>query len=84
MISKSNYGFLIISEEDVEERYGNLDHNGELEITDEIGQQSLQPSISDPKLWLIKCRINKERDCVNNLFHKYFGDKTVETKYYKH
>lgn len=39
---------------------------------DVIVQQGRQPSITDPKLWLIKCKIGKERDCVNNLYHKYF------------
>jgi transcription elongation factor SPT5 len=39
---------------------------------DEIVQQGRQPSITDPKLWLIKCKIGKERDSVNNLYHKYF------------
>jgi hypothetical protein len=34
--------------------------------------QDRQPSIEDPKLWLVKCRLGKERECVNNLFHKYF------------
>ena len=39
---------------------------------DFVGQQVRQPSIEDPKLWLVKCRLGKERECVNNLYHKYF------------
>jgi len=39
---------------------------------DLIVQQGRQPAITDPKLWLIKCKIGKERDCVNNLYHKFF------------
>jgi hypothetical protein len=35
-------------------------------------QQERQPSIEDPKLWLVKCRLGKEKECVNNLYHKYF------------
>jgi hypothetical protein len=38
----------------------------------DFGQQVRQPSIEDPKLWLVKCRLGKERECTNNLFHKYF------------
>ena len=40
---------------------------------DIIVQQGRQASITDPKLWLIKCKIRKERECVNNLYHKFFS-----------
>ncbi len=42
---------------------------------DGIGQQGRQPGISDPKLWLIKCRPGKERECVETLYHKFFFEK---------
>jgi len=56
----------------------------QFEEGDLIGQQGRQPSISDPKLWLVKCRQGKEKECVENLLHKYFvfskGDEKL--KYY--
>jgi hypothetical protein len=39
---------------------------------DEIIQQGKQASITDPKLWLVKCKMGKEKECVNNLYHKFF------------
>jgi hypothetical protein len=47
---------------------------------DEIGQQGRQPSISDPKLWLVKCRPGKEKECVESLYHKYFLSKNDEER----
>lgn len=40
---------------------------------DEIIQQGKQASITDPKLWLVKCKLGKEKECVNNLYHKFFS-----------
>lgn len=31
-----------------------------------------QPKPSDPHLWLVKCKIGKEKDSVSDLLHKYF------------
>lgn len=50
------------------------------ESGDEGDQQRRQPSISDPKLWLVKCRPGKERECVENLYHKYFSVKNDDEK----
>jgi hypothetical protein len=50
------------------------------EESDLIGQQGRQPSISDPKLWLVKCRPGKEKECVENIFHKYFVCNKGEDK----
>jgi hypothetical protein len=41
-------------------------------VPGDYDDQERQPSIEDPKLWLVKCRLGKERECVNNLYHKYF------------
>jgi len=46
---------------------------------DPIVQQGRQASITDPKLWLIKCKLGKERDCVNNLYHKFFTLTNTKT-----
>lgn len=47
---------------------------------EDVGQQGIQPSISDPKLWLIKCRLGKERESVANLYHKFFSCKDSSKK----
>jgi hypothetical protein len=48
---------------------------------DEIDQEQIKiPSVEDPKLWLVKCKMGKERECMNNLFHKYFALNVEETK----
>jgi hypothetical protein len=47
---------------------------------DAIGQTGRQPSISDPKLWLVKCKPGKEKECVENLFHKYFSLNNTNEK----
>ena len=47
---------------------------------DDIGQQGRQPSISDPKLWLVKCKPGKEKECVEYLYHKYFFGKTEQDR----
>lgn len=56
---------------------------GELmEIENETMAKSnyaIQPSISDPKLWLVKCRIGKERESVESILHKYFHVNSKST-----
>ena len=52
-----------------------LDKRYDAEIEDEEFRDRLnikQPKPSDPHLWLVKCRIGKEKDSVNDLLHKYF------------
>jgi len=47
---------------------------------DNVSYLAKQPSIQDPKLWLIKCKLGTERECVNNLFHKYFAMESSSNK----
>lgn len=61
----------------MEDEYQDID---QYEPGDLVGQQGRQPSISDPKLWLVKCRPGKEKECVENLFHKYFTLNKEEEK----
>ena len=76
--------FLFRTEEELKERYRDVDddmmHNDNFEPNDLIGQQGRQPSISDPKLWLVKCKQGKEKECVQSLFHKYFSIKDQDKK----
>jgi transcription elongation factor SPT5 len=63
------------NEEELENYFSTIDKAQELDE-----DQHKIPSVEDPKLWLIKCKPGKERDCVNNLFHKYFVLNKEETK----
>lgn len=59
----------------------NIDEDDEGVLgNDIIGQQGRQPSISDPKLWLIKCRMGKERESVTSLYHKFFHFNSSDNK----
>ena len=42
------------------------------EISDEIIQQKLLPSIKDPNLWLMKCRIGEEKATALLMMRKFF------------
>ena len=75
---KSNLNFHKINDEnqdDIIERFNQTDYydNYENVPDDEIGHKKYQPDNSGPKLWLIKVKIGKERECVENLYHKYFA-----------
>ena len=35
-----------------------------------------RPKSSDPKLWLIKCKVGDEKEILANLYHKYFYFKS--------
>ncbi|KAJ3224135.1 transcription elongation factor spt5 [Clydaea vesicula] len=70
--------------QDLKERYGgrsgyNREYQGDLE---HVPQRLLIPSVNDPKLWLVKCKIGKEKDTVFNIMRKYFDllntDRRIE------
>eukprot|EP01135_Chromosphaera_perkinsii_P005299 Nk52_evm7s335 gene=Nk52_evmTU7s335 len=44
-----------------------------------IKQQSLLPSVRDPKLWLVKCQIGRERAAVFALMRKYIEKESAGT-----
>lgn len=53
----------------------NLSQNYENDLVEEKYADEYhdkQPRMSDPKLWLIKCRLGKEKECVVTILHKYF------------
>jgi len=75
----SNNIFKNRTEEQLRERYEGMSEDLqelEFEQGDEIGQQGRQPGISDPKLWLVRCKQGKERESVCNLYHKFFSAKS--------
>ncbi|GJQ12843.1 hypothetical protein GpartN1_g4634.t1 [Galdieria partita] len=69
----------------VRERYGEVDEEEEEEEEEEsqgpqkeyikdrgIEQQGLLPTVQDPKLFLVKCRIGREKEAVICLLQKYY------------
>ena len=65
----------------IQERYASQQYVAPSEDaeTTELEQQALQPSVTDPKLWLIKARPGKEREADICLLQKY-SDHTQEGK----
>ncbi|XP_062000650.1 putative transcription elongation factor SPT5 homolog 1 [Rosa rugosa] len=53
----------------VQDRFRDV-HVEEYEDDTEVGQQALIPGVKDPKLWLVKCAIGKEREVAACLMHK--------------
>ena len=72
---KNNFLKIDGNEDEIVQRFeqeANMDNYDDIP-DDEIGHKKCLPTISDPKLWLIKVKIGKERECVENLYHKYFA-----------
>ncbi|KAE9608921.1 hypothetical protein Lal_00020321 [Lupinus albus] len=60
----------------IQERYGRRQAEYDEEATD-VEQQALLPSVRDPKLWMVKCAIGRERETAVCLMQKYI-DKGSE------
>ncbi|XP_061348102.1 putative transcription elongation factor SPT5 homolog 1 [Gastrolobium bilobum] len=60
----------------IKERYGRRVSDYDEETTD-VEQQALLPSVRDPKLWMVKCAIGRERETAVCLMQKYI-DKGSE------
>lgn len=61
-----------INEDELLERYNNIDNNEIIDPNDEIDRHGLQAKVDDPKLWMIKCKPGKEKYCISNIYHKFF------------
>ncbi|XP_062098611.1 putative transcription elongation factor SPT5 homolog 1 [Humulus lupulus] len=61
----------------IQERYARTIHTEYDEETTDVDQQALLPSVRDPKLWMVKCAIGKEREVAACLMQKYI-DKGPE------
>jgi transcription elongation factor SPT5 len=59
----------------IHERYGKQQRLAEEydEETTDVEQQSLLPSVRDPKLWMVKCAIGRERETAVCLMQKYIN-----------
>ncbi|KAG8193552.1 hypothetical protein JTE90_003761 [Oedothorax gibbosus] len=58
-----------------EKGYGD---GGDHELPDEIAQQTLLPSVKDPNLWMVKCRIGEEKQTVLLLMRKFIAYQYTE------
>ena len=48
--------------------------DGGEEMSDEITQQTLLPSVKkDPNLWMVKCVIGTEKECLLRLMNKFIA-----------
>ncbi|EXB90561.1 Putative transcription elongation factor SPT5-1-like protein [Morus notabilis] len=61
----------------IQERYARSSHTEYDEETTDVDQQALLPSVRDPKLWMVKCAIGKEREVAACLMQKFI-DKGSE------
>ncbi|XP_050238014.1 putative transcription elongation factor SPT5 homolog 1 isoform X2 [Mercurialis annua] len=64
-------------ERSIQARYARSSHTEYDEETSEVDQQALLPSVRDPKLWMVKCAIGRERETAVCLMQKYI-DKGAE------
>ena len=65
--------------EEIAKRYDEkvIEQQEEDDYYDDIDRR---PKSSDPKLWLIKCKVGDEKEILANLYHKYFYFKSKEPK----
>ncbi|EPZ36455.1 transcription elongation factor Spt5 [Rozella allomycis CSF55] len=45
---------------------------------DKVPKQFLLPSVNDPKLWMVRCKIGKEKEIVMNLMRKFFDKEGTQ------
>ncbi|KAI8550624.1 hypothetical protein RHMOL_Rhmol06G0121800 [Rhododendron molle] len=64
-------------ERSIQARYARSSHIEYDEETTDVEQQALLPSVRDPKLWMVKCAIGREREAAVCLMQKYI-DKGSE------
>ncbi|GFZ09898.1 global transcription factor group A2 [Actinidia rufa] len=57
-------------ERSIQARYARSNHTEYDEETTDVEQQSLLPSVRDPKLWMVKCAIGREREAAVCLMQK--------------
>lgn len=45
----------------------------DVELSDEIAQQTLLPGVKDPNLWMVKCKIGEEKSTVLQMMRKFIA-----------
>lgn len=74
--------------EDIAKKYeerGDEDFEDEVDYEDEefegddtaIAQQSLLPSVRDPKLWMMTCKVGKEREIALTIMQKFIDKESA-------
>lgn len=50
----------------------------DVELSDEIAQQTLLPGVKDPNLWMVKCKIGEEKATVLQMMRKFIAYQFTE------
>ncbi|XP_064477491.1 transcription elongation factor SPT5-like [Ornithodoros turicata] len=50
----------------------------DVELSDEIAQQTLLPGVKDPNLWMVKCRIGEEKATVLQMMRKFIAYQNTD------
>ncbi|KAH9383944.1 hypothetical protein HPB48_025884 [Haemaphysalis longicornis] len=50
----------------------------DVELSDEIAQQTLLPGVKDPNLWMVKCKIGEEKLTVLQMMRKFIAFQFTE------
>ncbi|KAG0463072.1 hypothetical protein HPP92_021548 [Vanilla planifolia] len=67
-------------ERQVYERYAKSSHIEYGEDATEVEQQALLPSVKDPKLWMVKCAIGRERETAICLMQKFIDRPDLQIR----
>ncbi|XP_021805662.1 putative transcription elongation factor SPT5 homolog 1 [Prunus avium] len=64
----------------IQARYARSSHTEYDEETTDVDQQALLPSVRDPKLWMVKCAIGREREAAVCLMQKYIDKPELQIR----
>ncbi|KAM1135826.1 hypothetical protein ACFX13_034746 [Malus domestica] len=64
----------------IQARYAKSSHTEYDEDTTDVDQQALLPSVRDPKLWMVKCAIGREREVAVCLMQKYIDKPELQIR----
>ncbi|KAG1327069.1 Transcription elongation factor SPT5 [Cocos nucifera] len=67
-------------ERQVYERYAKSSHIEYAEDATDVEQQALLPSVKDPKLWMVKCAIGRERETAICLMQKFIDRSDLQIR----
>ncbi|OQR73724.1 transcription elongation factor SPT5-like, partial [Tropilaelaps mercedesae] len=63
---------------DKSESYGFRGDQGDLELDDDIAQQTHQPSVKDPMLWMVRCRLGEEKATALQMMRKFIAYQNTD------
>lgn len=75
---------LVHDEKALEERFEYYDRQGDENIasTDSVPAQGLQPSLQDPKMWMVRTKPGKEKEAILHLMNRFFLKRELEEPMY--